>query len=98
MAHYLLSEAAQQDILSIRDYTTHTWGKTQANKYLRQLEQRLEWLLHHPASGKKRNEIKAGYLSFPEGRHIIFYRTAEHGIEVIGVIHQSEDIDTHFSS
>jgi len=26
MAHYLLSESAQQDIISIRDYTMETWG------------------------------------------------------------------------
>jgi len=29
MADYLLSEAAQQDITSIRDYTMNTWGKKQ---------------------------------------------------------------------
>jgi len=63
---------------------------------LSQLEQRLEWLANNPTLGKKRNEIKEGYISFPEGRHIIFYRVAEHCIEVMGIIHQSEDIDTHF--
>jgi len=97
MATYLLSEAAQQDIISIRDYTMHTWGKEQTLKYLAQLEKRFEWLADQPALGKKRNDVKEGYLSFPEGRHVIFYRMANKGIEVIGVIHQSEDIDTYFS-
>ncbi len=98
MAHYLLSESAQQDIISIRNYTMDTWGKAQARKYLTLLEQRLEWLADNPALGTKRNEVKEGYISFPEGRHIIFYRIAESGIEVMGVIHQSEDIDTHFKN
>jgi len=97
MADYLLSEAAQQDIISIRDYTMDTWGKEQTSKYLDQLEKRFEWLANQPALGKKRNEVKEGYLSFPEGRHVIFYRVDKRGIEVIGVIHQSEDIDTYFS-
>ncbi len=98
MAHYLLSESAQQDIISIRNYTMGTWGKAQTSKYLALLEQRLEWLADNPALGKKRTEVKEGYISFPEGRHIIFYRIAESSIEVMGIIHQSEDIDTHFSN
>jgi len=97
MPGYLLSGAAQQDIISIRDYTMDTWGKEQTSKYLDQLEKRFEWLADQPALRKKRNEVKEGYLSFPEGRHVIFYRMANKGIEVIGIIHQSEDIDTYFS-
>jgi toxin ParE1/3/4 len=98
MANYLLSESAQQDIISIQDYTMNRWGKAQTNKYLSLLEQRLEWLANDPTLGKKRNEIKEGYISFPEGRHIIFYRIAKSGIEVMGIIHQSEDIDAHFNN
>jgi toxin ParE1/3/4 len=98
MASYLLSESAQRDIISIRNYTMDTWGKTQTGKYLTQLEQRLEWLANNSALGTQRNEVKEGYLSFPEGRHIIFYRVAACGIEVMGVVHQSEDIDTHLNS
>lgn len=97
MAFYLLSESAQQDIISIRDYTMQIWGKEQTSKYLTQLKQRLEWLAESPALGQKRDEIKEGYISFPEGRHVIFYRYAEGGIEVMGIVHQSEDIDTHFN-
>jgi len=98
MASYLLSESARSDVLSIRDYTEYHWGKKQANKYLSELEQRLEWLADSPELGKKRDEIKDGYLSFPQGRHIIFYRTAASGIEVLGIVHQSEDIDSHLAT
>ena len=98
MANYLLSKSAQQDIISIQHYTMDRWGKAQTSKYLDLLEQRLEWLANDPALGKKRNEVKEGYISFPEGRHIIFYRIAESGIEVMAVIHQSEDIDFHFNN
>jgi len=98
MAHYILSESAQQDIISIRDYTLETWGKVQTRKYLALLKKRLEWLANNPALGKQRNEVKEGYISFPEGRHIIFYRLAKSGIDVMGIFHQSEDIDTHFNN
>jgi len=98
VATYLLSELAQQDILSIRDYSMEQWGQAQTRKYLTLLQQRLKWLAGNPALGKKRDEIKAGYFSFLEGRHIIFYRHANDGIEIMSIVHQSEDIDTHFNS
>jgi len=87
---------SEQDVISIRNYTMNRWGMDQTTKYLTLLEQRLEWLSDHPELGKKRNEINEGYISFPEGRHVIFYRVAECGIEVMGIIHQSEDMTTHF--
>lgn len=97
MVNYLLSAIAQQDIISIRDYTMNTWGQEQVSKYLSQLEERFEWLIKNPLLGKKRDDVKEGYRSFQEGRHVIFYRISEVGIEVIGIPHQSEDIEHHFN-
>ncbi len=97
MVNYLLSAIAQQDIISIRDYTMDTWGEEQVSTYLSQLEQRFEWLAQNPRSGKKRDDVKEGYRSFQEGRHVIFYRISEVGIEVIGIPHQSEDIEHHLN-
>ncbi|HDN95303.1 MAG TPA: type II toxin-antitoxin system RelE/ParE family toxin [Nitrospirae bacterium] len=97
MVNYLLSAIARQDIISIRDYTMDTWGEEQVSTYLSQLEQRFEWLAQNPRSGKKRDDVKEGYRSFQEGRHVIFYRISEVGIEVIGIPHQSEDIEHHLN-
>jgi len=97
VANYLLSAIAQQDIISIRDYTMNTWGQEQVSTYLSQLEQRFELLASNPQLGKKRDDVKEGYRSFQEGRHVIFYRVSEVGIEIIGIPHQSEDIEHHFN-
>lgn len=97
MANYLLSKLAQQDIISIVDYTMDTWGQAQVSKYLSQLEQRFEWLSENSESGKKREDVKEGYRSYPEGRHVIFYRIAKGGVEIIGIIHQSEEVEQHLS-
>lgn len=97
MVNYLLSAIAQQDIISIRDYTMETWGQEQVSKYLSQLEERFEWLVKNPHSGKKRDDVKEGYRCFQEGRHVIFYRISKVGIEIIGIPHQSEDIEQHFN-
>ena len=97
MGKYVLSELARLDIISIGDYTMDKWGPEQVSKYLSKLEQRLEWLSENRKAGKEREEVKEGYRSYPEGRHVIFYRIAEEGIEIIGLIHQSEDIEQYFS-
>ena len=39
--------------------------------------------------------MKEGYRSFPQGRHVVFYVIASAGIEVIGIVHQSVDVDAH---
>ena len=97
MTGYLLSPSAAQDIMSIVEYTLDAWGEEQASIYLAQLEDRFEWLAANPEAGKKRDEVKEGYRSFPEGRHVVFYRIRECSLEVLGVLHQSEDIDNYFS-
>ena len=94
MAKYLLSPSAGQDIVGISEYTLDTWGREQAGRYLSQIEERYEWLAKNPEAGKSRNEVKEGYRSFPEGRHVIFYRVREGMVEIIGVIHQSEDAES----
>ena len=74
-----------------------TWGQEQVSKYLSQLEQRFEWLAENSKAGKKREEVKEGYRSYPEESHVLSYRITEAGIEIIGVVHQSEDIEQHLS-
>jgi plasmid stabilization system protein ParE len=31
--------------------------------------------------------------SFPQGRHVVFYKISESSIEIIGIVHQSADVD-----
>ncbi|MBV6389895.1 MAG: Toxin ParE1 [Nitrosomonas europaea] len=98
MKHYLLSPEAKTDITNIRQYTTQQWGKTQADKYILRLRERMRWLADNPMLGRARDEIKEGYRSFSEGDHVIFYRMAGSAIEVIGIPHQNMDIEQNLSS
>ena len=50
------------------------------------------WLSENPLIGKPRTDIKPGYYSFPEGRHVIFYTLTSYGIDVIGIPHQRMDV------
>jgi len=91
-----LSDLAIQDMAGIEDYTARRWGDEQAGAYLEQLEKRLCWLASHTAAGKPRSEIAQGLSSFPEGSHVIYYRTDGSILEVARVLHQSMDIEHQF--
>lgn len=93
---YSLRQQAQDDLESIWVYSNQEWGAEQADKYIRSLLSRFTWLSENPQLGKQRAEIKPGYYCFPEGMHLIFYKIARDGIEIIGIPHQSMDFITHF--
>ena len=92
---YTLRALAQDDLEAIWLYTRREWGIDQADSYLQALFSRFDWLVENPASGRKRDDIKAGYYCFPEGLHLIFYTIHNNKIDIIGIPHQRMDIISH---
>ena len=91
--HYQLTKLAAFDLDGIWKYTCKRWGERQAGTYLRQLKRRVETLARRPLSGKQRDELAGGLLSYHEGRHLIFYRRlAAGGIVIIRVLHDRMDV------
>ncbi len=72
MAVFKLTSAAEADLKEIARYTQRKWGRKKRNHYLSALDSRFTWLAEDPQLGKSRDEIKAGYRSYPEGQHVIF--------------------------
>ncbi|MFY7815486.1 MAG: type II toxin-antitoxin system RelE/ParE family toxin [Chryseobacterium taeanense] len=89
---YVLSEAADQDLENIFDFTLNQFGFDQAEKYLLEIEDLFKILVLHPESGKARNEIKEGLYSFPKDNHIIFYRILDKYIRIVRVLYGSRDL------
>ena len=89
---YTLRRLAENDLEEIWLYTLQEWGVDQGDKYIRGLISRFSWLMENPQIGKRRDDIKPGYYSFPEGSHIIFYTLTNYGIDIIGIPHQRMDI------
>ncbi|MGB5614461.1 MAG: type II toxin-antitoxin system RelE/ParE family toxin [Sedimenticolaceae bacterium] len=94
-AAYALRELAVADLEAIWVYTVEQWGVEQAERYLKSLFACFEDLAENPQLGRQRDEVKAGYRSFPQGRHVVFYLVVPAGIEVMGIVHQSADVDSH---
>ena len=89
------SELAEVDLLDIWLYTAEEWSLAQADIYITQLGRAVESLLAHPEIGKDRSDLRAGYRSLLVNHHIVFYRLNDSEIEVIRVLHESVDLESH---
>ncbi len=97
MVKYRLTPATKADIKGIWNYTDDKWGTTQADKYVKLLERRIQLLAKTPGIGKPRDEVRPEYFSCPEGKQIIFYRIKKDHIEVVRILHESMEPNLHFS-
>lgn len=87
-----------QDSRTIARHSLRTWGSTQRERYLRAIDRRFSWLAENPGLGRPRADIKAGYHSYPQGVHLIFYLVREDGIDSIGVPDQRMDVEAYVSN
>lgn len=87
MSGFRITKAAKQDLVEIAAYTFERWGDAQRRRYLAQLDARFHRLAKKPALGLPSDDIRPGYWRYQEGRHVIFYRRAKPGIEIIRVLH-----------
>jgi toxin ParE1/3/4 len=93
MAKYVVRKEAHNDLKKIGRYTANRWNEKQRNAYLKQITSRFSWLAEHPQLGRKRDEIKEGYYSYSEGRHMIFYVVKDGIVEIIRVLHKQMDVE-----
>jgi len=91
-----LSKLAILDLAQIEDYTARTWGEAQSASYMNQFKTRLRWLSENPLLGKNRPEVGQALYSFPEGKHVIYYRANADVLEVSRILHEGMDVENQF--
>ncbi len=97
MATFRLTRQAQADLLSIARYTQKEWGTVQRNIYLKDMDNRFNELSVNPLMGKACSEIKEDYSKFPQGKHVIFYKSVSaQDILIVRILHQSMDYASKF--
>jgi toxin ParE1/3/4 len=87
----VLTEAALDDLRSIRAYTLERWGEEQEARYLRQLWSRFEVLRSDPFRHRLREDLFPGCRIAAEGRHVILFRCSPEVLEVVRVLHSAMD-------
>ena len=96
MTVFFVTPRAAKDLEAIARYGLQHWGDTLMERYLRRLNDRCRWLASHPNAGRKRDDVGAGYRSFAEGQHLVFYITQTDAVAIIGVPHQAMDVGGYF--
>ena len=86
VAKYRLSKEAEEDLLGIADYGDEHFGLAQSDRYRDQLKQRFAALAEQPYLYQAVDEIRAGYRRSVCGKHSIYYRIDEQGVEIMRVL------------
>lgn len=98
MKLFALTHKAKADLFAIARHTQKIWGKEQRNLYIKQFDEAFHRLAEVPLIGKACDDIKTGYKKFPQGSHIIFYKTGtQTRIEIVRILHKHMDVDTQIS-
>lgn len=94
MARVVRRPRARQDLLGIWRYIADDSGEARADKYLRRLNDVITYVAQQPLMGRERPEIQEeGIRSFVAASHIIFYVALADGMELVRVIHGSQDLE-----
>jgi toxin ParE1/3/4 len=102
VAAFRFSRRAEDDLLSIGDYTLRTWGKrtrgkAQAARYIGELEVCCQTLANNPALGRLCEDVRPGLRRLEHGKHVVFYRQEQErsGVLVSRILHQRMLLDRH---
>lgn len=93
----LFTRKAREHIRAIKLYSLRLWGVSVAEAYANSLRVTMTDILdRHTSPGRDRSEdLHVGVRSFPVESHIIYYREVPAGIEVLAVLHQTQDPHNH---
>ncbi|WP_071985767.1 type II toxin-antitoxin system RelE/ParE family toxin [Serratia symbiotica] len=88
---------AREHIRAIKRYSLRRWGGSVAEAYANSLRVTMTDILdRQPSPGRDRSmDLHFGVRSFPVESHIIYYREVPAGIEVLAVLHQTQDPHNH---
>ena len=95
MRKIIFSPKAKSDLDGIWTYSEKSWGKEQAEHYIRQLWVHLNELAEGTKLSVDISEIKKGYFKGRSNYHVVFFNQIKGGIDVIRILHQSMDFNKH---
>ncbi len=97
--NFKLSKQAELDLEKIWLYTFEEWSLQEADYYLDLILNEIEYISENPKSGKDYNKVRRGYFRSRVKSHFIFYKVniIDDYVEIIRILHQQMDIDSHFN-
>jgi toxin ParE1/3/4 len=92
---YILTKEAESDLEKIWIYTFENWSIEQADRYLNLLLNEFDYLCIKPNSGIDLGKIRKDYWRTKVNSHFIFYKIKRNEIEIIRILHEMMDVDSH---
>ena len=92
--NYKISIEAVIDLEKIWAYTFETWSLEQADRYINQIIEEIEYISFKPKNGKDFSYLRKNYMRTKVKSHFIFYKVSKKTkiIEIIRILHQLMDI------
>lgn len=93
--NYKISVEAGGDLEKIWAYTFKMWSLEQADRYVDQIFDEIEYIARNPKNGKDFSYVIKSYMRSKVKSHFIFYKISERSktIEIIRILHQQMDIE-----
>jgi toxin ParE1/3/4 len=95
MSRYIVLPRAEADLGDIWRYTADEWGVEQADRYIRDIENRFQAIADNPERGRACDEIRAGYFRVSAGSYFVFYRMNRTVVSISRILHQRRDFRRH---
>ena len=96
LPEYRLSPKAREDLEAIWLYSLTHWGLSRARHYMDSVTKKFELLAYSSALGEDASHIRPGYRRFPVEQHVIYFRKAQDGIEIVRLLHGRMQASLHF--
>lgn len=86
--------AAEADINGIWEYSFEGWGLAQAERYITEIRDTCRVLAAGQKEGRVVN-VRPGYLKYPSGAHMIYFRDHGDRLEIVRILHGKQDVQRH---
>ena len=95
VTNYKISVEAGKDLEKIWAYTFENWSLEQADRYINQVIEEIEYITLKPENGRDFSYVRKGYLRTKVKFHFIFYKVdkTNEKVEIIRILHQRMDIE-----
>ena len=94
---FAISKMAMSDLEEIWLYTVEKWSVEQADRYYNLIFDEINYICTNSNAGKLMEHVRKGYRASKVKSHLIFYRVLDETIQVIRILHERMDIETHLN-
>jgi toxin ParE1/3/4 len=89
---YRLTQEARREVLEIWNYIAED-DEAAADRFIDLLIDRFEMLGRNPQAGRRRDDLRRGYRSFPVKEYLILYRVEPQQVGIMRVLHGRRDVE-----